>query len=290
MGSGGSVSGNEQLTMTKKSGSADIWWATETIALKPAPRVYFPTASSTDSEARTAYPSGYSVQINLDSWATGPVVVNYTVSGTATPGIDYTITPSPRTISTGTNVTSLLITPLQDSLYEIDETVVVTINSASGAYISGNNVFTFIITDDDGPVPSPVIATGASTIGVSPVNYTFPPPASACQLQILKPGGTVVGDFMLAAITRHGSIPSSPDPPITPPDGWTLIRETHNYYSGLTSLTVATYYKIAIRVNPLFTPGEYLTSMVMQATMPRAASPAIPEWIQSILLMFPMLY
>ena len=235
------ATGTRTCSLTKRT--SGVWWVTQTVTFKAAPTVefHFPNSWSI-TETNT----GTGAQVDLFTAAEGPIAVNYTVTGTATPGTDYTIEASPLAFAAGSSVGVIDISILQDSLYEADETVIITLTSASGAILEGRTTFTLTITNDDGPVPTPAITTGASTTGVSPVNYAFPPPDTAQQLQILKPGGTVAGDFLLAAIARQGTVPYSPNPSIVPPDGWTLIRETRNSSNEyLTSLTVATYYKIA---------------------------------------------
>ena len=226
--------GARNCTLTKRSGAAGVYWVTQTVAFKPAPTVGFQYASSNDPEGITSR----QVNLTLSSASDGPVTVNFAVSGTATPTTDYTVTASPCTISAGSTTGYLYITSLPDNLYESDETVILTLTSASGAVLGGTTTYTYTITNDDGPAPTAVIAFGSSSQGISPdTGTTFPPPSEAQVLAMNKPGGTVAGDFLVAAISWMSTASSNP---ISPPAGWTSIRTT--YYNGL---RVATYYRIA---------------------------------------------
>jgi uncharacterized protein (DUF1800 family) len=57
----------------------------------------------------------------------GPVTVRYTVSGTATPGVDYVALPGEITVPAGSSRIEFSLTPLPDALVEPPETVVITL-------------------------------------------------------------------------------------------------------------------------------------------------------------------
>ena len=111
---------------------------------------------SWDKAAETVSETGSpSVQLRavLSGPATGPVVVPFTVSGTATRGTDFStpISAGQLTISSGTTAT-YLISVLDDTEVDPDETVVVTMGTPTGATASGATTYTLTISDDDGPV------------------------------------------------------------------------------------------------------------------------------------------
>jgi|GEM_PF-2282518 len=226
--------GTRNCRLDKRTSSGGGWWVAQTVAFKAAPRAYFPVASSSAAEADT----GHWVGVTLAPNAEGPVEVNFTVSGTAKLGTDFTmITPSPLTINTGSGSASIGINVLEDNLYEEDETIIITLESGTEYFLSGGTQYTYTITNDDLPAPTPVIAYASSSTGISPdTGTTFPPPSEAQALAMNKPAGTVAGDFLLAAISWQSGSGSV----INPPVGWTSIRTT--YYNGL---RVATYYRIA---------------------------------------------
>jgi hypothetical protein len=90
------------------------------------------------------------LKATLSGPATSPVVIPFTVSGTASRGSDYNtpITAGQLTISSGTSAT-WLINVVNDTDVDPDETVVVTMGTPTGASASGQTVFTLTITDDD---------------------------------------------------------------------------------------------------------------------------------------------
>jgi hypothetical protein len=85
---------------------------------------------------------------------TGPTTTNltvtYTVSGTATPGTDYTTLAGTVTIPTGQTATTITVTPLNDTTPEPDETVTITIDT-DPTYTIATATGTATITDDDLP-------------------------------------------------------------------------------------------------------------------------------------------
>ncbi|MES2658842.1 MAG: Calx-beta domain-containing protein [Verrucomicrobiota bacterium] len=121
----------------------------------------------------------------------GSVVVNYTVSGTATAGSDYTAMSGTVTVPTNGYSDVLVPVPvLHDALAEATETVVVTITSASGYQVSNDGSAPVLIYDNDSgatlaavspylDVPTESGTQGAffiyrnNTTGALPVNYTL---------------------------------------------------------------------------------------------------------------------
>lgn len=78
---------------------------------------------------------------------TPPVTITYTLSGTATPGVDYLSLPGSITLAAGAAVTNLLITPIADSLSEGEETVTVQLSSAPSYNLTSLSNATVVIQD-----------------------------------------------------------------------------------------------------------------------------------------------
>jgi hypothetical protein len=96
-----------------------------------------------------------------DRIVTNNVTVNYTISGTATSGVDYTSISGSVIITTGTSTATVTVDPTLDSTIESDETVILTISS--GAYTIGSpSSATGTILNDDF-VPSQVQYTSTGT-------------------------------------------------------------------------------------------------------------------------------
>ncbi|WP_367872764.1 Ig-like domain-containing protein [Luteolibacter sp. Populi] len=71
----------------------------------------------------------------LEDDSSQPLTVNYTVSGTATPGADYPALSGTMTFPAGEVVVDVPVTALPDQEFELDETVIVTLSAGNG-YIS----------------------------------------------------------------------------------------------------------------------------------------------------------
>ena len=92
----------------------------------------------------------------------GSLTVNYAVAGTATPGADYTTLAGSVTIPAGSSSTTINVQPIDDSISESLETVILTISSNAGYIIDpANTTATVSIIDDDVQIVN-VIATDAS--------------------------------------------------------------------------------------------------------------------------------
>jgi len=95
----------------------------------------------------------FNIPINFPSGSTVPVNVNYSVvaaSSTATPDIDYTMGTT-LTIPAGSFSGNIPVTIIDDTLFEANETIVVSLVSTTGANLAGTTQYTFTILDNDAP-------------------------------------------------------------------------------------------------------------------------------------------
>ncbi|OFY20727.1 MAG: hypothetical protein A2W98_01280 [Bacteroidetes bacterium GWF2_33_38] len=114
--------------------------------------------SSTSSTADESLSPSLTIQIdNID--AVNPTTVNYTITGTAN-GSDYTIIDGIATIIAGNNNTTISLGILDDAVYEVNETVIITLSSPTNAGLGTNYIYTYTIIDNDTP---PTIAFTIST-------------------------------------------------------------------------------------------------------------------------------
>ena len=87
--------------------------------------------------------------VTLSAASGKEMTVDYAnIKGTATAGSDYTATSGTLTISAGDTTGTIGVTVLADTLDEANETVTMTLSSASNAQIS-DATGTLTITDDD---------------------------------------------------------------------------------------------------------------------------------------------
>ncbi|MEC8490509.1 MAG: Calx-beta domain-containing protein, partial [Pseudomonadota bacterium] len=159
----GTAEGNETVILTLSSpsnatvGSDDVHTFT---ILDPiaAPDIEFASASSSGAESV----SSKDLTIELDTSSSSNITVDYVVTGTATgSGTDFTLANGTATISAGSTSTTITIAGIvDDSLDEVNETVVVTLSNPSNANPGSTLVHTYTITDNDS---APVVDFNATS-------------------------------------------------------------------------------------------------------------------------------
>jgi len=109
------------------------------------------------------------VTFNLGAPAAVPTTISWTIGGTATNGVDYTLIPTSVTIPIGLSSGSIIIDALLDGLTEGTETVILTVQ----ALICGQPVIVTVPIADNSPLtavcsPDVTICAGSTTISVTP--------------------------------------------------------------------------------------------------------------------------
>ena len=151
------------LTLSSASSSASISDATGTLTITDddaTPSLSIADVSGNETAGNRQF------TVTLSAAAGRDVTVNYATSdGTATAGADYTATSGTLTIAAGATTATFNVGVLADSLDEANETVTLTLSSATNASISDATA-TLTITDDDA-TPSLSIAdvSGNETAG-----------------------------------------------------------------------------------------------------------------------------
>ena len=112
-------------------------------------------ASASDAQASEEGPDTGSFVISRLGDATGALDIFFTLSGTATPGEDYTLShTSPVTLPDGQSSVTLTLTPVDDTVFgERDESVTLTI-TPDAAYPIGMATASVTIADNDNRAPS----------------------------------------------------------------------------------------------------------------------------------------
>jgi endonuclease/exonuclease/phosphatase family metal-dependent hydrolase len=110
------------------------------------------------SSARTVEENAGSIAVAISKTIPeGNVTGQIQLGGTATLGVDYTLSATNFALS-GTNlVTEIFITIIDDGLAEPDETIILTLANVSGAAIIAPSVFTVTILDNDLPTQPPLL-------------------------------------------------------------------------------------------------------------------------------------
>ncbi len=125
---------------------------------------YAPLTVSLSATIQTLAESIGSGTITVQSsatWATD-IVVPYTVSGSATGGsVDHNLANGNITITAGNTSANATINITNDTLDEVNETVIITLGAPDHGIASGNTEQTITITDDDG-APSLNVSASAT--------------------------------------------------------------------------------------------------------------------------------
>jgi hypothetical protein len=213
------VEGPETVILTLEAGSGytrgspssgTVTIADHTVVTAAAPD---PNASEEDRAPGTFI-------ITRSGATTQPLLVNCSISGTATPIVDYTLSPScPVTIAAGSASATVTVTPLDDTLIEGSETVILTIMD-SPLYAVGNRTAIVTILDNDYPAVS-VTATdpNAAEQGRRPGTFsiTRTGPITSALIVSCTIGGTA---------TSGNDYTISPSCPVTIPPNSSSIAVT----------------------------------------------------------------
>jgi hypothetical protein len=121
--------------------------------------------AATDNSGSELGPNNGVFTVLRSGDATGDLIVNYTVSGTATPGDDYNSLSGSVTIPDGSVSTSFVVTPIDDGDAEGSETVIATLSTSTAYYVGSSNFDTVTITDNEAAltvsIQAPSITEGA---------------------------------------------------------------------------------------------------------------------------------
>jgi hypothetical protein len=110
------------------------------------------------------------ITVSLNNPSALTVTVNYSSTVlTATPGNDYLPTSGLLTFLPGITRQTFLVTLLEDSLDELDETVALALSGPTNAILGPNNNATLNILDNDNP---PLVQLNGATFNVNEANTT----------------------------------------------------------------------------------------------------------------------
>jgi hypothetical protein len=112
-----------------------------------------PTVSvntSQNAQEQNASPGSFTI---TRTGTSGNLVVNYTISGTATNGADYATLFGTASIPDGAASVVVSIAPMNDALVEGDETVLLTLESATPYFVGGASSAALTIADNDTTLP-----------------------------------------------------------------------------------------------------------------------------------------
>jgi len=141
-----------------------------------------------------------------------PLTVNYSVSGTATNGTDYNSLPGSITIPANLPTATLLISPIDDSTFEGEETITLTLAEGTGYTGDTNTGQTATIADND----------PETTIVVTPILSNATESGSPGLLNISRIGGDMsqplTVNYTIAGTATNGTDYNSLSGSITIPE------------------------------------------------------------------------
>ncbi len=111
------------------------------------------------------------LQLSLSTESATTVTVPVALSGSATPGGDYTITPNPVVFAPGSTSATITVVVTDDALDEPDETAVLTLGAPSGAVVGSNGTHTVTIVDNDG---APTVDFDVPALSIDESGGTLP--------------------------------------------------------------------------------------------------------------------
>jgi hypothetical protein len=154
--------GDETVTLTLAAGSGYTIGAPGsagiTIADNDATTL---TVTATDSSASEQGPDPGTFSIVRNGPTTASLTVNCSLGGTATANTDYTISSAcPAVIPAGAASLTLTVTPINDTLLEGDETVVLSLGGGAGYLVATPGSATITILDN--AAPRLTMASGAA--------------------------------------------------------------------------------------------------------------------------------
>ncbi|MEH6618772.1 Calx-beta domain-containing protein [Maribacter arcticus] len=126
----------------------------------------------------------FTISLGSTNTTGSPILVDYTVSGTATSGLDYNALSGSVSIANNQSSGVVTVTPINDTTIEVNESVILSLAAGTGYTIGSPNNATVIIFSDDANIAritatdataaesNGAVATGEFTISLSAPNNT----------------------------------------------------------------------------------------------------------------------
>jgi hypothetical protein len=146
--------------------------------------------------------------------------VSYSVSGTATAGSDFTTLAGTATIPAGATFATVTVTPINDAVVEIQETVILTLQPTTRYTVGSPSTATVILTDDD-VLP---------TVTISATDAAASEPSDTGTFTVTRTGGTTTALIVTYSVggtaTSGSDFSIAPASPLTMPIGATSATIT----------------------------------------------------------------
>jgi hypothetical protein len=128
------------------------------------------------------------------------VTVNYTLTGTATNGTDYTSLPTSVTFAAGSSTAIVTVTPTNDTIFEATETAILTLATGTGYTVSTTNTAATVNIADNDLQPTINLSANQTIVegNTNPQNVSYTVTLSnastqAITVQYVTANGTAIG-------------------------------------------------------------------------------------------------
>jgi len=126
-----------------------------------------------------------SISVYLSLNSVHDVSIPLALSGSASQGVDYSISPSTLVIPAGNSSGSILISLIDDSLYDPDEKIIIDLGAPTNATLGSVTQFTVDIEDDE--IPLCDVGTHLLTVGADSLVWSITNEGEA----LIFTGGTI---------------------------------------------------------------------------------------------------
>lgn len=204
------VEPNETVSLTLNANSNYILGSSTTGTVTIADNDQLPTVSIAlidNSAAETTSgqtPNAGQFTLTRTGSTSTALTINYTLSGTATNGVDYTQTGNSLVIPVGQTSVTLPITVIDDAAIEGNETVVLTLNSSNNYILGSGTTGTVTIVDNDVALPTVTLTASDSQAAETRTGETFNPG----QFTLSRTGSTTTAltvNYTIAGTATNGS-------------------------------------------------------------------------------------
>ncbi len=162
------------------------------------------TITATDDVATEAGPTTgtYTVNLDIPNSSGSAITINYTVSGTATSGDDFSALSGTVSIPNLASSATIALTPIDDADVEVDETVIVTLAAGTGYTVgTPNNDIVTIQSDDSQSISINNVTLDEGDSGTT--NFIFTVSVDG--------GGNASGDIDFTVNTSNGTATAGSD-------------------------------------------------------------------------------
>ncbi len=138
----------------------------------PAPALPLVTIAASTPTAAEAGAANGAFTVTRTGDTTDPLTVFFTAGGTATAAVDYAALSGAVTIDAGATAAMIAVAPIDDTLVEPNETVVVSVTT-NPAYVLGSGAATVTILSDDAPPDLVITALSGPSVGGAGTTITL---------------------------------------------------------------------------------------------------------------------